>query len=395
MNTEKQEVPEFYSLSPENSLSKYIVEMAKTQLLTREEELKLTTMYITSCENFLKAACDTNLLMESIKAIEGILTTGKIPTWVERSAFSNRGRYLQNLAKLLIQAKKFKNKASPEQIYTIVHGLCPLHNWVAQYANNTPKVKKLKRIVDDIKNRLIASNLRLVVCIAKRYQNRGVLLLDLIQEGNLGLIYAIERYRPENGVKLATYASWWIRQGVLRAIEREGRFIRIPEYSRITAAKKQLQSKLHREPTIEELNVSTGISIEKIEDILEAIDTRILSLNVPVGPDTNATLAEFIPDEHTENPAVKAETTILKDKVGTLLDALTARERLVVCSRFGLMNHPIRTLQEISDELHVTRERIRQIEFKALKKMRHPGRLKFLDQDEPVFFTGVERRKVS
>ena len=228
------------------------------------------------------------------------------------------------------------------------------------------------------RQRLAEANLRLVVSIAKRYVGRGMLFLDLIQEGNLGLIKAVEKYDYRKGFKFSTYATWWIRQAITRAIADQARTIRIPVHmvetiNRLIRVQRQLLQELGREPTPEEIAAEMDIPVEKVREI-QKVSQEPVSLETPIGEEEDSHLGDFIQDENVQVPAEAAAYTLLREQLDEVLEALTDRERQVLRLRFGLDDGRARTLEEVGREFHVTRERIRQIEAKALRKLRQPSR---------------------
>ena len=301
---------------------------------------------------------------EEVLESEEVFTTKEIKTVINEPTGSNTVRI-----------------NDPVKMYLKEIGRVPLLN-----AEDEPELaKRIEKGDQEAVNILISANLRLVVSIAKRYVGRGMLFLDLIQEGNMGLLKAVEKFDYTKGFKFSTYATWWIRQAITRAIADQARTIRIPVHmvetiNKLTRIQRQLVQELGREPTAEEIATKMeNITPEKVREI-QKIALEPVSLETPIGEEEDSHLGDFVEDKEAMSPDDYATNQLLKEEINKVLDGLTEREEKVLRLRFGLYDGRTRTLEEVGKEFNVTRERIRQIEGKALRKLRHPTRSKHLKE---------------
>lgn len=343
----------------ENTLNDVLVDLRRQAKL---KDNKISTQDVLSQLEALEAEVDYSDIVDSLQK-EGIEVQDDIAVEEELN---------------LDDSSDVVNVDDPVHMYLKEIGKVPLLT-----AEEERKLAKAMAEGDkEAKDALCEANLRLVVSIAKRYVGRGMQFLDLIQEGNLGLIKAVDKFDHEKGFKFSTYATWWIRQAITRAIADQARTIRIPVHmvetiNKLIRVQRQLLQELGREPEVEEIAQEMGITPEKVREI-QKISQEPVSLEKPIGEEEDSRLGDFIPDDDASSPADQASFTLLKEQLLEVLASLTPREEKVLRLRFGLDDGRSRTLEEVGKEFDVTRERIRQIEAKALRKMRHPSRSKHL-----------------
>ena len=338
-------------VSVEDPVRMYLKEIGKVPLLSAEEEIELAKEMEAGvlAREVIKKNNDNNRV--HIKSLDDLIT--------EREAREGEPTEADKImdATIDLALKMEQEPLSPEELKTLSQTV----SWG-----------------EDAKKRLAEANLRLVVSIAKRYVGRGMLFLDLIQEGNLGLIKAVEKFDYRKGYKFSTYATWWIRQAITRAIADQARTIRIPVHmvetiNKLIRVSRQLLQELGREPSPEEIAEEMNMPVERVREILK-ISQEPVSLETPIGEEEDSHLGDFIKDDNVPVPADAAAFTLLKEQLAEVLGTLTEREQKVLTLRFGLEDGRARTLEEVGKEFNVTRERIRQIEAKALRKLRHPSR---------------------
>lgn len=350
---------------------------------------------------------DLEELVEKAKQNNGFITNDDFLEVIDsNTSFDNIDEILSALADNSIEIKndipvekmlELENEAdqmlSPEEIEKMQEDF-PIDDPVRVYLKDIGKVplldseaekalaERMKNGDKVAKNMIIEANLRLVVSIAKKHVGKGMAFLDLIQEGNLGLTKAVEKFDYEKGFKFSTYATWWIRQAITRAIADQARTVRIPVHMvetihRVNRVKKQLTQDFGREPTNEEISANVGMNADKVREILKySLDT--VSLETPIGEEEDSHLGDFIPDDQSPEPSELVNEKERHDVIDSVLDTLTEREKKVIKLRYGLDGGPARTLEQVGKEFNITRERIRQIEAKALRKLRHPTRAKKL-----------------
>jgi RNA polymerase primary sigma factor len=363
-------------LAIDDPVRMYLKEIGKVPLLDGERELQLAkTMYegleaetrlLHAIIGYVEPAEDE--VTESVVASE--VTDGSVGEDSEDS-WEEPGQTKSGYAAAMEEARK--QYGGPDKLPRHIEGLDD------EYVKEQ---RKLVRRGEDAKNALVEANLRLVVSIAKRHSGKGLSFLDLIQEGNLGLLKAVEKFDYRKGYKFSTYATWWIRQAITRAIADQARTIRIPVHMvetihKVSRVSRKLLQELGHEASVDEIAKEMNTTPDKVREIMKiALDP--VSLEMPIGEEEDSHLGDFIQDEETPSPSDAVSQTMLREQLIEVLHTLTPREEQVLILRFGLKDGKMRTLEEVGEEFHITRERIRQIEAKALRKLRHPSRSKRL-----------------
>lgn len=340
----------------------------KIQELIKIAKVKKNVLEYGEIENHFK---DQELEPDKIEAIYDYLEKSGIDIFGGAEVIEDED---EDIRELDLSLPEGLNIDDPVRMYLKEIGKVPLLTAEEEIS----LAQRMERGEEAAKQRLAEANLRLVVSIAKRYVGRGMLFLDLIQEGNLGLIKAVEKFDHRKGFKFSTYATWWIRQAITRAIADQARTIRIPVHmvetiNKLIRVSRQLIQELGRDPSPEEIAEELDMPVDKVREILK-ISQEPVSLETPIGEEEDSHLGDFIQDDNVPVPAEAAAFTLLKEQLVDVLDTLTDREQKVLRLRFGLDDGRARTLEEVGKEFNVTRERIRQIEAKALRKLRHPSR---------------------
>ena len=371
-----------------NSLTNFIKQAREQKVASYEEINEILSVGFSTdkIDQFIKKLTDDGVqIVDTIKEKEMLL---KVPDSLEEIEDAHdkfvESEIDETEVDKLLKADLMKMAESmdvdePIKMYLREIGQIPL----LSYEEEIEYAQRVLEGDEEAKQKLIESNLRLVVSIAKKHTNRGLKMLDLIQEGNMGLMKAVEKFEYEKGFKFSTYATWWIRQAITRAIADQGRTIRIPVHMIETINKIKKESRIilqetGKEPTAEELAVKLEIPVDKVKNILE-MNQDPISLETPVGSEEDSELGDFVEDDKFPNPYDATTRVLLKEQLDEVLETLNERERMVLRYRYGLDDGSQKTLEEVGKIFNVTRERIRQIEVKALRKLRHPSRRKKLE----------------
>ncbi|MFN3480871.1 MAG: sigma-70 family RNA polymerase sigma factor [Thermodesulfovibrionales bacterium] len=401
---EEEEIEEYEKT--EDLVQAYFHSMGDISILTKDEETELAKRLeegreiikeiVTNLPLYKKIEAsldgDVELITEEERADEALLKTlSRLDELMAMVDEAEKGiaKYgtLKDLKKLINEKKKKGNKVDKleslarevQQVYKKVES--EVGEKIEDFKAKYERLSRAKVLVTEAKNELITRNLRLVVNIAKNYVGRGLPLLDLIQEGNIGLMKAVDKFKYEKGFKFSTYATWWIRQAITRALIDQTKTIRVPVhmmefYNRVTKASRELTQQLGREPTNEEIAQKLSVPVRKVEEVFRAIQDPI-ALQTPVG-DEDTELEDFIGDKNSPSPFSDAERVEMSEHIQRVLRTLTEKEEKVIRMRFGIGAERDHTLEEVGKHLSITRERVRQIEAKALRKLKHPSRLRAL-----------------
>src|SRR5437016_6316880 len=365
-------------ISVDDPVRMYLKEIGKVPLLTAEEEVNLAKSIELGEQALVSPALSVVHLYELGVEVK------------KRMALGRPKEYVDEATRFTVKALRFtlEDEEGGKELKRVANRLLKLRDPLEAEANSKEISYEAKVLIeetvgliekgDDARHNLTEANLRLVVSIAKKYIGRGMSFLDLIQEGNIGLIRAVEKFDYRKGYKFSTYATWWIRQAITRAIADQARTIRIPVHmvetiNKLIRVSRGLLQELGREPTAEEIAERMLITADKVREIVK-VSQEPVSLETPIGEEEDSHLGDFIPDNQALAPSDAASHKLLKEQVESVLEGLTGRERRVLQLRFGLEDGRTRTLEEVGREFNVTRERIRQIEAKALRKLRHPSR---------------------